>query len=64
MGVGGEVKEELDRKTKAYSIQYTSNSSVDVRLVIDMKENWILQSQALSKNSGMDSTPGKSTHAK
>lgn len=25
-----------------------------------MKENWILQSQALSKTSGMDSTTGKS----
>lgn len=55
--------EELERKAKAQSIQYTDNSLVGVRLLTDIEENWIFQAQALSKTSGMDSIPGKSTHA-
>lgn len=60
----GRIKEELEGKAKTYSIQYTENSLVDIILLNDMKENWILQSPALSKSSGMDSSTGKSTHAK
>lgn len=52
-----EVKEELGQQGHTLS---SNNFLEDVVLLIDMKENWILQSQPLSKTSGMDSTTGKS----
>ena len=49
----GRGKEELGRKARAYFIQYIDNSFEDVILLMDIKENWIFQSQALSPASGI-----------
>ena len=54
----GRVKEQLGKQGDTSS---SNNFLEDVGLLIGIKENWILQSQAHYKTSGIDSTTGKST---
>lgn len=53
----GRVKEELGKQGDTSS---SNNFLENIRLLTGMKENWILQSQALYKTSGIDFTTGKS----